>query len=109
MRIVTAKREGNEAVIGVAVGASSGKGDVWVAIADERDQSSVTNGENSGKTLTHVAVVRNLSKVGTVTKAAGLEKTLRVPLGGHTAEMRVVVFVAESGGPVMGSAMERLP
>jgi hypothetical protein len=109
VRIVTAKREGNEAVVGIAVGASAGKGNVWVAIADESDQSSVRNGENSGRTLTHVAVVRNLSKVGTVTKTAGLEKTLRVPLGARTAEMRVVVFVAESGGPVLGSAMERLP
>jgi hypothetical protein len=108
VRIVTAKREGNEAAISITVGASPKKSDVWVAIADERDQSSVARGENSGRTLSHVAVVRSLTKAGAVTKAAGLEKTLRVPLGGQTGDARVVVFVSESGGPVLGSAMEKL-
>ena len=106
VRIVSAKRDGKEAVVRIAVGA--GKGDVWVAIADDRDQSSVRNGENKGRTLNHVAVVRSLGKVGAVTKAAGLEKTVRVPLISQAEGMRVVVFVAESGGPVMGSAMQEL-
>jgi hypothetical protein len=108
-RIVTAKREGNEAVIGVAVDAlSSGKKDVWVALADERDQTSVAKGENAGRTIAHVAVVRNLSKAGTVTKTAGFDKTLRLPLTAQAGDMRVVVFVAEFGGPVLGVVMERL-
>jgi hypothetical protein len=109
VRIVAANRDGNEAMIGLAVGVASGKADVWIAMADDRDQSNVRSGENSGRTLNHVAVVRSLGKVGTVTKAAGFEKTVRVPLNSQTADMRVVVFVAESGGPVLGSAMERLP
>jgi hypothetical protein len=105
VRIVSAKRDDNEAVVTIAVGAASGKADVWVAIADDRDQSSVKNGENKGRTLNHVAVVRSLGKVGTVTKAAGFEKTVHVPLAAQAEGMRVVVFVAESGGPVLGSAM----
>lgn len=106
--IVSAKREGNEAVVNIAVGAAPGKGEVWIAIADDRDQSNVQRGENKGRTLNHVAVVRSLNKAGTVTKSAGLEKTLHVPLAAQTEGMRVVVFVAESGGPVMGSAMQEL-
>lgn len=108
VRIVTAKREGNEAVVGVAVSASSAKAEVWVALADDRDQSSVKRGENSGRTLTHVSVVRSLAKVGKVTKAEGLDKTVRIPLSAQAAAMRVVVFVTESAGPVLGSAMEPL-
>jgi hypothetical protein len=108
VRIVTAKREGNEAVVSITLSGLSGKGDVWVAIADDHDQSSVRRGENAGRTLTHVAVVRSLTKVGTVTKTAGLDKTVRLPLGAQPADTRVVVFVAESGGPVRGSVMERL-
>jgi hypothetical protein len=109
VRIQTAKREANEAVISITVDAlASGKKDVWVAIADDHDQSSVRRGENSGRTLTHVAVVRSLSKAGTVTKAAAFEKTLRVPLPPPAVDMRVVVFVAEFGGPVVGLATERL-
>jgi hypothetical protein len=108
VRIVSAKRDDNEAVVSIAVGAASAKADVWVALADDRDQSSVRRGENKGRTLNHVAVVRSLGKVGNVTKAAGFEKTVRVPLAAQTDGMRVVVFVAESGGPVLGSAMQEL-
>ena len=110
VRIVTATRDGNEAVIGVSVDAlSSGKKDVWVALADDRDETNVRKGENAGKTIAHVAVVRSLSKAGTVTKSAAFEKTVRVPLTAPQPDMRVVVFVAESGGPVLGLATERLP
>jgi hypothetical protein len=109
VKIVTAKREDGQATVAIQIGAlGSGKGDVWVAIADDRDQSSVRNGENKGRTLNHVAVVRSLGKVGTVTKSAGLEKTVRIPLAAQTEGMRVVVFVAESGGPVLGAAMQEL-
>lgn len=108
VKIVSAKREGNEAVVELAIGSlTSGKGEVWVALADDRDQSSVQNGENKGRTLNHVAVVRSLGKVGMVTKSAGLDKTLRIPVPGP-AGARVVVFVAESGGPVLGAAMQEL-
>jgi hypothetical protein len=109
VRIVTATRDGNEAVVGVAVDAlASGKKDVWIAIADDRDETSVRKGENAGRTLTHVSVVRSLTKAGTVTKAAGFEKTVHVALTAPAPSMRVVVFVAEFGGPVVGLAAERL-
>jgi len=109
VRIVTAKRDDHEAVISVAVDAlQSGKKDVWIAIADDHDETSVRKGENAGRTLKHVSVVRSLSKAGTVTKAAAFEKTLRVPLNSPATDMRVVVFVAELAGPVVGLAMERL-
>lgn len=109
VRIVTAKRDDKEAVIRVAVDAlASGKKDVWVAIADDRDETSVRKGENAGRTLRHVSVVRSLTKAGTVTKSAAFEKTVRVPLNAATPDMHVVVFVAELGGPVQGLAAEKL-
>ena len=109
VKIISAKRDDNEAVIGVAVDAlASGKKDVWVAIADDHDETSVRKGENAGRTIAHVSVVRSLTKAGTVTKSAAFEKTVRVPLKAAQADMRVVVFVAELGGPVTGLAMEPL-
>src|SRR5579862_7185709 len=39
---------------------------VFVALADESDQSHVRGGENDGRSLTHVAVVRVLEQVGTI-------------------------------------------
>jgi hypothetical protein len=109
VRIVSATRDGYEAVIGVAADAlASGKKDVWIAIADDRDETAVRKGENAGRTLRHVSVVRSLIKAGTATKAAAFEKTVHVPLTAPTADMRVVVFVGEFGGPVVGLATARL-
>ena len=109
VKIASAKRDGKDAVVNVSVGASSSKAEVWVAIADDHDQSSVRKGENSGKTLDHVAVVRSLTKIGTTPKAKGFEKEVRIPITTQAGPMRVVVFVAESGGPVLGTAIQELP
>lgn len=105
VRIVQATREGDNAVVHLSVPAlPSGRSDVWVAVADESDQSSVTKGENSGRNLAHVAVVRSLAKVGSVSKAEGFDRTVRLPLNAaNTAGSRIVVFVAQSHSPIMGA------
>jgi len=106
VQIVQAAREGGDAVVHVMVPAlPSGKSDVWVAIADESDQSSVSKGENAGRKLAHVAVVRSLSKVGSVSKSAAFDQTVRLPLvPANTGASRVVVFVAQAYNPVIGAA-----
>jgi hypothetical protein len=107
VRIVEVKREGGEASIALFIDKlAKGHADVWVAIADERDESSVNRGENSGRTLAHVAVVRSLGKVGSVSKNEGLEKKLRLPVG--PAAARVVVFLTEGDG-VIGAEGTLLP
>lgn len=105
VHIVRAAREGGEAVVHVLVAAlPSGKSDVWVAIADESDQSSVAKGENAGRNLAHVAVVRTLNKVGSVSKSAGFDQTVRLPLNpANLGGSRVVVFVAQAYNPVLGA------
>jgi hypothetical protein len=110
VRIVSATRDGNTAVIELAADAlQSGKKDVWIAIADDHDERSVAKGENAGRTLRHVSVVRSLTKAGTVNKSAPFEKTVHIPLTEPTTDMRVVVFVADFGGPVAALTTERLP
>ena len=106
VQIVQASRDGGNAVVHVAVPAlPSGKSDVWVAIVDESDRSSVSKGENSGRKLSHVAVVRSLSKVGSVSKSTGFDQTLRLPLNpANAGGSRVVVFVAQAYNPVIGAA-----
>jgi hypothetical protein len=100
-----AVREGADAVVHLSVPAlPSGRSDVWVAVADESDQSSVTKGENSGRKLAHVAVVRSLTKVGSVSKAEGFDQTVRLPLSAaNTAGSRIVVFVAQVHSAVLGA------
>src|SRR5215469_9872367 len=39
---------------------------VSLAVADEKDESHVSGGENGGRTLRHVAVLRSLKRVGSL-------------------------------------------
>ena len=46
--------------------AANKSANILLAIADESDESSVSGGENAGRRLRHVAVLRSLTRVGTV-------------------------------------------
>src|SRR5882672_8012365 len=50
----------------LASSASSKSANVLLALADESDQSNVREGENAGRILKHVGVVRSLTQVGTI-------------------------------------------
>ena len=86
---------------------AKGKAEVWVAMAETRASSSVSKGENSGRTLDHVAVVRTLTKIAAVSRSEGLERSVRLPLGASPS--RVVVFLKELGGPVVGAESAQIP
>ena len=107
VHIVTAKRDNADALITVSVAAlPKGRADVWVAIADDSARSSVTRGENAGRALSHVAVVRSLTKIGSVTKSEGFDKAVRLPV--NAVSSRVVVFLSKDGA-ITGVAGARLP
>ena len=107
VHIVTAKRDNAEALVTVSVDAiPKGRAEVWVAIADESARSTVTRGENAGHTLSHVAVVRSLTKAGAVNHSAGMEKMLRLPL--NAVPSRIIVFLSQDGA-VTGADVARLP
>lgn len=72
--------------------------------------SQVLRGENRGRTLTHVAVVESLTKIGSVEPGQMFGQDVRVPLkaGTDPANLRMVIFVQEPGyGRVIGAAMQR--
>jgi hypothetical protein len=48
--------------------------DIFLAIADESDESHVSRGENAGRTLIHVAVLRSLARIGALDKSAGFTR-----------------------------------
>ena len=82
--------------------------DVYVAVALDRVESQVLHGENGGRHLTHVAVVRQLVKVGKLPKGKSFGETVRLKLGPGMdgKKIRVVAFVQESGpGKVVGAAL----
>jgi len=96
----------------VEVEASTEKhgGDVYVAVALDKTQTDVLAGENNGKKLTNVAVVKQLVKIGKVEKGKDFSQEFKVKLwpDADPANLRVIAFVQESGpGKVLGAAMTK--
>jgi hypothetical protein len=74
---------------------------VYAALAEDGISSRVERGENSGMTLEHVSVVRELKTVGVLAAgAAELDSTLEFqpPADAKTENLKVVVFVQENDG-----------
>ena len=73
---------------------------LWIALTESGLSHPVTRGENSGKTLSHTAVVRQLIRVGPTGK-------LELPLdrSWRRDQLKVVAFVQQPGpGKVLGVA-----
>jgi hypothetical protein len=83
---------------------------VLVAIADDSDESHVSRGENAGRTLHHVAVVRTLVLVGTEEKGSNFSKDTRIHLhGGNSRNVRLVALAQDKSGRIWGVGSARLP
>jgi len=88
----------------VDVDASPASAGIFLALADDSGGSQVAAGENKGRTLHFVAIVRSIRKIGAVKRGAGFSETVKLPEG--AAAQRVVVFVQEPDqGRVFGAAM----
>jgi hypothetical protein len=87
------------------------KADVFFVVALNHAESQVAHGENSGRRLTHVAVVRNLVKVGSVEagKTFSRDVSLTLQAGTNAEPLRLIAFVQEPGpGRILGAALEKL-
>ncbi len=85
--------------------------EVLIAAADESDQSYVEHGENEGRTLRHVAVVRSLTRVGSIdgSREFSQEVKLKLHRGGKAGNLRIVAIVQEApAGRVLGVGSARL-
>lgn len=85
-------------------------GDVFVAVALDRTQTDVLAGENGGKKLTNIGVVKDLVRVGRLEKGKGFDAPFTVKLwpGADAGNLRVVAFVQGGDmGKVMGAAMTK--
>ena len=113
--VSSAHLEGNNLVAHVeagplvsAAGAKSAR--LLIALADDSDQSSVRGGENAGRVLKHVAVLRSLTQVGTVDLSGRFAKSVQVSAANANPQnLRVVVIVQEmTAGRVLGVGSTRL-
>jgi len=84
--------------------------DLYLALADNQDQTQVGGGENSGRSLQHVAVLRSLQKVAKVSAEGGQKQIkLRLPKPNAPGNLRLVAFVQESdNGAVLAAAVKLL-
>ena len=82
----------------------SNSANVMLAVADESDESHVIHGENGGRTLKHVAVLRNLAQVGSVDKTTGFSQDVSIDAKNVGPQnLRIVAIVQEkTAGKVWG-------
>jgi hypothetical protein len=81
--------------------------DVYVAVALNRAESQVLAGENSGHRLSHVSVVKSLTKIGTLKQGQVLTQDVHLTLepGSDPRNLRLIAFVQEPRqGRVFGAA-----
>jgi hypothetical protein len=91
----------------VDAGSENHSADIYIAVALNRAETQVLRGENQGQTLTHVAVVQEMVKVGKVQKKGSYSQDFQVKLkpGTKPGDLRIIAFVQEPGsGKVVGAA-----
>jgi hypothetical protein len=84
---------------------------LFVAVADDSDESQVSRGENAGRTLKHVAVLRSLVPAGTVGKSEKLSRDITLNFSNENRRrLRIIGIIQEtSAGRVLGVASAELP
>ncbi len=83
------------------------KGDLYAVVVQPTATTEVKAGENGGKHLDHVGVVRSMQRIGKVQDlgAGAVKFSLNVPANVSTDNLRVVVFAQAPGqGPIQGAA-----
>jgi len=111
-----ASRNGNEVAANISLPVSDPaargvSGILYVALADNRAESHVARGENSGRLLAHVAVTRVLKPLGKVELSNGLTKDvwIMVPPGAGSNGLRIVVFLQDpQSGHILGVTEQKL-
>jgi len=81
--------------ISTEAGKTAGGGQVFLAITEDGLSNSVTRGENSGRQLSHIAVVRRLTDLGRADSTGAFHKTTAVTIDSswRRPALRAVVFI----------------
>jgi hypothetical protein len=86
-----------------------GRGVLFVAIADNRAESNVARGENSGRSLAHVAVTRVLKQAGAIDLDSATAKDVSLSAQSGANGSRLVAFVQDpKSGHVLAVAVQKL-
>lgn len=109
-QIVGMKTGGKKLEAHIETGPVPANADIFVAFALDHAETQVQRGENGGKKLEHVAILRSLHKVGKAKKGETFANDINLSTDLSGQPGRMIVFVQESGqGRVLGAAMESIP
>jgi hypothetical protein len=95
------------ATISAGTQSSLPKADLYAALVDPFATTDVRNGENGGRRLQHVSVVRSLQRIGNLQDLAPGPVKFNVSAPDNTVpgDMRLIVFAQKAGqGPVLAVA-----
>jgi hypothetical protein len=97
------RRDGNQVTVHIEVPAAErrfkgGRAVLYVALADNHAESQVARGENAGRSLAHVGVVRVLKQVGTIDLEAATARNVMVAIKPGTGAngSRFVAFIQDA-------------
>jgi hypothetical protein len=114
LKEVTAARPGStEIQIAIPASAVDGgkQGEVWLAVTESDLHSDVKAGENSGETLQHAPVVRELRKLQDfqTQDGASLQSSIELDKKWKRENVAIVVFLAEKRtGKIFGASLLKL-
>jgi hypothetical protein len=102
--------ESRKVLAHISVGDVPSKAEVFVALALDHAESQVSHGENGGKHLEHVAVLKHLSSVGKVKKGESFSKDVSLGSDSPGQSYRIIAFLQEGdAGPVLGATVAHVP
>jgi hypothetical protein len=109
IHINTATADGDKLAVDYSITGNGrvGNADLFAIIVEDVVQSSVSRGENSGRTLTHVSVSRSMTRIGAVSSSD--QRTIQLSLpnsvsGSPKRNFHLILFAQAAGlGPVLGA------
>ena len=101
---VTLALDHGRARIAIGPAGGSAAGSVVLIGFDRRHIDAVRGGENDGRTLAHVDVVRGIADVGRFDRQGG---TIEMPVNWHAE--RLAVLVEAKDGQILGAAVADQP
>ncbi len=104
VRLTSVDRQPSSWTVHIDIDAVPENAEVIVALVDPQATTQVARGENGGRDLRHVAIVRSLTPLGPVAKGSAYSKD--VILKPTAPQQRAVVFLqAKKQGPILGAAL----
>ena len=109
-------RDGNQVTVHIEVpatvsGQKSGRGILYLALADNRAESQVARGENAGRSLAHVGVARVLKQVAMIDLGAATARNVMLAIRPGTGAngSRLVAFIQDTKtGRVLAVTAQKL-